>query len=107
MLQVGLIESGRLGGTCVNVGCVPKKIMVCASNMKEEILHDAEDYGLDLSGNVSFDWKRLTEKREAYIERLNGIYQNNGNQGGGGSQYYNGSPYYQTQGNFKRPPQSR
>ena len=76
-LQVGLIESGRLGGTCVNVGCVPKKIMFCASNMKEEILHDAKDYGLELTGSVSFDWKRLTEKREAYIERLNGIYQNN------------------------------
>ena len=45
--------------------------------MKEEILHDAKDYGLDLTGSVSFDWKRLTEKREAYIERLNGIYQNN------------------------------
>lgn len=76
-VKVGLIESGRLGGTCVNVGCVPKKIMFCASNMKEEILHDAKDYGLELTGSVSFDWKRLTEKREAYIERLNGIYQNN------------------------------
>lgn len=51
--------------------------MFCASSLKEEILHDAEDYGLDLTGSVSFDWKRLTEKREAYIERLNGIYQNN------------------------------
>ena len=76
-LKVGLVESGRLGGTCVNVGCVPKKIMFCASNLKEEILHDAEDYGLNLNGSVTFDWKRLTEKREAYIERLNGIYQNN------------------------------
>ena len=76
-VQVGLIESGRLGGTCVNVGCVPKKIMFCASNLREEILHDAEDFGLDLTGSVSFDWTRLTQKREAYIERLNGIYQNN------------------------------
>ena len=74
---MGLIESGRLGGTCVNVGCVPKKIMFCASNLMEDILHDAEDYGLDLTGSVTFDWKRLTQKREAYIERLNGIYQNN------------------------------
>jgi len=76
-VRVGLIESGRLGGTCVNVGCVPKKIMFCASNLREEILHDAEDFGLELTGSVSFDWTRLTQKREAYIERLNGIYQNN------------------------------
>ena len=76
-LKVGLVESGRLGGTCVNVGCVPKKVMFCASNLKEEILHDAEDYGLNLNGSVTFDWKKLTEKRETYIERLNGIYQNN------------------------------
>ena len=51
--------------------------MYCASNLMEDILHDAEDYGLDLTGSVTFDWKRLTQKREAYIERLNGIYQNN------------------------------
>ena len=75
--KVGLIESGRLGGTCVNVGCVPKKLMFCASNLREEIMQDAADYGLSVSGDVTFDWKGFTKKREAYIERLNGIYQNN------------------------------
>jgi len=76
-VKVGLIESGRLGGTCVNVGCVPKKVMFCASNLREEILHDAAEYGLKIEGDVSFDWKGLTQKRGAYIERLNGIYKRN------------------------------
>ena len=75
--KVGLIESGRLGGTCVNVGCVPKKLMFCASNLREEIMQDAADYGLSVIGDVTFDWKGFTKKREAYIERLNGIYQRN------------------------------
>ena len=75
--KVGLIESGRLGGTCVNVGCVPKKLMFCASNLREEIMQDAADYGLSVTGDVTFDWKGFTKKREAYIERLNGIYQRN------------------------------
>ena len=76
-VKVGLIESGRLGGTCVNVGCVPKKIMFCASNLREEILQDAADYGLNIKDDVAFDWKNLFQKRNSYIERLNGIYQRN------------------------------
>ena len=76
-VKVGLIESGRLGGTCVNVGCVPKKLMFCASNLREEILQDAADFGLDVQGGVNFDWTTFTKKRDAYIERLNGIYKRN------------------------------
>jgi len=76
-VKVGLIESSRLGGTCVNVGCVPKKLMFCASNLREEILQDAADYGLSVKGDITFDWNGFTKKREAYIERLNGIYQRN------------------------------
>ena len=72
-----MIESSRLGGTCVNVGCVPKKLMFCASNLREEILQDAADYGLSVKGDITFDWNGFTKKREAYIERLNGIYQRN------------------------------
>ena len=76
-VKVGLIESGRLGGTCVNVGCVPKKLMFCAANLREEILQDACDYGLQVDGNAKFDWSKFVQKRDAYIERLNGIYQRN------------------------------
>ena len=72
-----MIESSRLGGTCVNVGCVPKKVMFYAASLREEIMHDAEDYGLGVQGEVGMEWGKLVEKRDAYVERLNGIYQRN------------------------------
>ena len=51
--------------------------MFCASNLREEILQDAADYGLSVGGDITFDWNGFTKKREAYIQRLNGIYQRN------------------------------
>ncbi|XP_023323127.1 glutathione reductase, mitochondrial isoform X2 [Eurytemora carolleeae] len=75
-VKVAVIEGGRLGGTCVNVGCVPKKVMYAAANLAEEIKHDAGHYGLNATlGHV--DWKMLVEKRDAYVKRLNGIYATN------------------------------
>ena len=70
-----VVESGRLGGTCVNVGCVPKKVMWNAAHVADS-LRDAPEYGfqLDVRG---FDWGTLKTKRDAYIERLNGIYERN------------------------------
>ena len=70
-----LIETGRLGGTCVNVGCVPKKVMWNAGHLNEGISL-AREYGFDV-GDVAFDWSTLKQKRDAYIERLNGIYDRN------------------------------
>jgi len=70
-----LIEAGRLGGTCVNVGCVPKKVMWNAGHLNEGISL-AREYGFDV-GDVAFDWSTLKQKRDAYIERLNGIYDRN------------------------------
>ena len=72
-----MIESARLGGTCVNVGCVPKKVMYYAANLREEMMHDASDYGMEVQGEVGMEWGKLVEKRDAYVERLNGIYQRN------------------------------
>jgi glutathione reductase (NADPH) len=70
--RVALAESGPLGGTCVNVGCVPKKIMWNAADLGSALL-DAPDYGfrLELKGH---DWQRLKHERDAYVSRLNGIY---------------------------------
>ena len=76
-INVGLIESSRLGGTCVNVGCVPKKVMYYAANLREEMIHDAADYGMEIQHEVGMDWSKLVQKRDAYVERLNGIYQRN------------------------------
>ncbi|KAI9330290.1 hypothetical protein BDR26DRAFT_807461 [Obelidium mucronatum] len=73
--KVAVIENNRWGGTCVNVGCVPKKIMWTAGSMAE-MLHEAKGYGFDVSTN-GFSWDKLKAKRDAYIVRLNGIYNNN------------------------------
>jgi glutathione reductase (NADPH) len=67
-----LIESHRLGGTCVNVGCVPKKITWNAAQLAHAA-HDAHDYGFDLT-LAGHDWGLLRHKRDAYIARLNNIY---------------------------------
>ncbi|MBL4851322.1 MAG: glutathione-disulfide reductase [Gammaproteobacteria bacterium] len=73
--RVALIEYDKLGGTCVNRGCVPKKIMWHAAGYAEAF-KEAEDYGFSHSG-LAFDWNTLVTRREAYIQRLNGIYENN------------------------------
>ena len=70
--KVVLAEAGRLGGTCVNVGCVPKKIMWNAAELGSA-QHDALDYGFELEAH-GVDWGALKAKRDTYIERLNGIY---------------------------------
>jgi glutathione reductase (NADPH) len=70
-----LIESHRLGGTCVNVGCVPKKITWNAAQLAHAA-HDAPDYGFDLTLS-GHDWGLLRQKRDAYIARLNNIYAGN------------------------------
>ncbi|MFB4205551.1 Glutathione amide reductase [wastewater metagenome] len=70
-----VVERERLGGTCVNVGCVPKKVMWNAANAAEALRH-AGDYGFDVTVN-GLDWGALVANREAYIQRLNGIYARN------------------------------
>ena len=73
--KVCVVEQARLGGTCVNVGCVPKKVMWnCASI--SEIFHDAQQFGFSVS-SYKFDWATLKRYRDAYIARLNGIYSRN------------------------------
>lgn len=70
--RVALVESGPLGGTCVNLGCVPKKIMWNAAELGSALL-DARDYGFPVeTGKV--DWALLKHRRDTYIHRLNGIY---------------------------------
>ncbi len=78
--NVALFEPGAIGGTCVNVGCVPKKVMWYAANIAHSI-DDASAYGFEIKGN-SFDWHKLIVNRDSYIERLHGHYhcglENNG-----------------------------
>ncbi|GAA5813462.1 hypothetical protein MFLAVUS_006940 [Mucor flavus] len=75
--KVALIEAQhRLGGTCVNVGCVPKKVMWNAASVAEA-LRDAKHYGFGDQEPVKFNWELMKEKRDAYVKRLNGIYERN------------------------------
>jgi glutathione reductase (NADPH) len=72
--RVAVIESRYLGGTCVNVGCVPKKLFVYGAHAGEDI-EDAKGYGWSVpQEQVRFDWARLVANKNAEIERLNGIY---------------------------------
>lgn len=73
---VALIEAHSvLGGTCVNVGCVPKKVMWNTASIYETLRH-AKGYGYEF-GEVKFNWAIIKAKRDAYIKRLNGIYDAN------------------------------
>ena len=74
--NVAVIESGRLGGTCVNVGCVPKKLFWYAANTAEA-LRDAPRFFADVPEKMPFRWQAFKEARDAYIARLNGIYETN------------------------------
>ena len=70
--RAAVIEHGPLGGTCVNVGCVPKKIMWYAAH-HAHAFDQAQDFGFDLALH-GHDWPALKRRRDAYIARLNGIY---------------------------------
>lgn len=73
--KVALIEARHLGGTCVNVGCVPKKVMWHGAQIAEAIKMYGPDYGFDTTLN-HFDWAKLVENREAYIGRIHTSYEN-------------------------------
>jgi glutathione reductase (NADPH) len=78
--KAAVIEAKAIGGTCVNVGCVPKKAMWYAGQISDA-LNYANDYGFKNflaqsgAGKPQFDWAKLVENREAYIKRIHAAYQ--------------------------------
>ena len=72
--RVAVVESRYLGGTCVNVGCVPKKLLVYGAHFSEEF-EQAKSFGWT-AGDAHFDWATLIANKNQEIERLNGIYRN-------------------------------
>lgn len=72
--RVAIAEVSDLGGTCVNVGCVPKKLFVYASQFPE-LFEAGKGYGWQSSNTAKFDWNTLRDNKTAEISRLNGIYQ--------------------------------
>lgn len=71
--RVAVAEDRYLGGTCVNVGCIPKKLLVYASHFAQDFEDAGNGYGWTL-GPRSFDWSTFVAKKDAEIERLNGVY---------------------------------
>ncbi len=70
--RVAVVEERRLGGTCVNVGCIPKKLFVYASHVSDEMA-DAAGFGWTVESGA-FHWGTLLANKDAEITRLNGIY---------------------------------
>ena len=71
--RVAMAEERYMGGTCVNVGCIPKKLFAYAAHVHEEV-RDAAGFGWKVADG-SFDWPTLVANKNREIERLNGIYQ--------------------------------
>lgn len=72
--RVAVAESRYLGGTCVNVGCVPKKLLVYGAHFADDF-EQAQGFGWSL-GEARFDWSTLISNKNREIDRLNGIYRN-------------------------------
>ena len=75
--KAAVIEAKYIGGTCVNVGCVPKKAMWYAGQIADALKY-AHDYGFSqhlTQGESQFDWGKLVANREAYIKRIHAAYQ--------------------------------
>ena len=73
--KVAIIEANALGGTCVNVGCVPKKVMWHGAQIAEAMHLYAKDYGFDVE-NKGLGWGKLVAAREAYIGRIHTSFDN-------------------------------
>lgn len=73
--RVAVAEAQFLGGTCVNIGCVPKKLFYYGSHFQHDF-HDAKHYGWEFDqSSLKFDWPTLRDNKSREIKRLNGIYQ--------------------------------
>jgi glutathione reductase (NADPH) len=72
--KTAIIEANSIGGTCVNLGCVPKKAMWFGAQVAETIHKYAPDYGFDVKV-TQFSWKKLVESRDAYIARIHQSYE--------------------------------
>lgn len=74
--KVAIIENKVIGGTCVNVGCVPKKVMFNLASWLEES-HLMKDYGVQGTEHLKLDFAHFKGQRDGYVKRLNGIYETN------------------------------
>ncbi|EHI69388.1 putative glutathione-disulfide reductase [Streptococcus ictaluri 707-05] len=80
--KVLLVESKEIGGTCVNLGCVPKKVMWYGAQVADTLNYYAKDYGFDLAEKATLDFKTLKANRQAYIDRIHRSYESGFDQNG-------------------------
>src|SRR5689334_4723144 len=73
--KVAVVEQGRLGGTCVNAGCIPKKLLFYGA-ARARALRDAAGFGFSVEG-VGFDWATLAAGKDREVARLNEVYGRN------------------------------
>ena len=73
--KVGLIEANNIGGTCVNLGCVPKKVMWYVAKLMGDLDLYGEGYGIEFTEDPKLNFKKMKENRDEYIEFLHGAYQ--------------------------------
>ena len=95
--KVAMIENRVIGGTCVNVGCVPKKVMYNLGSYIEEASL-MKDYGIRGLDHMSLDFKAFKERRDGYVTRLNGIYERN--VANSGIDYYTGTASFESPKNI-------
>ncbi|KAF5568043.1 glutathione reductase [Fusarium phyllophilum] len=74
--KVIVVEAKRLGGTCVNVGCIPKKITWNAANLAQS-MRDAKSYGFSIEQTAPFDWASFKKKRDKIVKNLNDTHERN------------------------------
>ena len=68
-VRVCLIEKGLLGGSCLNVGCIPTKTLLANAQVMQKILHAAE-YGISLTGPVTFDYAKMKVRKDGVIDKI-------------------------------------
>ena len=73
--KVGIAEASALGGTCVNLGCVPKKILAYGADYSGHF-RDAKGYGWDVPDDIEIDWEKLIKNQRSEVSRLNNAYEN-------------------------------
>ena len=89
--KVAVVENRVIGGTCVNVGCVPKKVMYNLASFLEEA-HLMKDYGVNGTEGLSLDWTTFKARRDGYVHKLNGIYSRN--LAGSKVDYFTGTAFF-------------
>ena len=77
-MKTAIIEKySSLGGTCLNVGCIPSKALLDSSHHYDDAIRHFEDHGIEISGDVKIDLEKMMNRKTAVVDQLPGIVDNN------------------------------